>query len=208
MKLIEEWLKSPNQNYIIGCSYYNTFGNDPKLKKYFATGETDFTKKKLIESLKELLTTSTISQKKVRDELAIMPIGTDAVTIALEKEWKEPYAKMNYLRATLDEFGNANDDKTKAKRFAIVEEIMQLEDKCNEIWNKRDGYVDNAELPTRKIKAVAIPTEPIALGRYIYTCARAIRKYHNKPGTNNAALFTKWMKAYKEASGKDYEFKN
>lgn len=208
MKVIEEWLNSKHQNYTIGCSYYKTFGNDENLKRYFCNGFDTNKKARLIEALKELCNKTHI-KKHTRTEVEQMPEGSDSISKAIHKEWLEPYTKMNYIRHSIDELGTNNDEQTKTKRFVLVEEILRLEDECENIWKKRDGFEENKVLPTKKTKTIVIPTTPLELGLFIENCAKQIRK--NKPmastDSNKAFLLDKWLKLYKQASGKDYAFK-
>jgi small-conductance mechanosensitive channel len=179
MILIDRWIKG-NQNFIVGKNLYDTYGTDKNLKALFARGETPFAKQKLHEALKLLVK----AEKKPVAKPAViaateMPKATDEVLIAIEQQWQPLYQEMNLLRHKLDEFGDDNTVLVRAKRNEYAQKILDLEQQCMALWNKRDYYEQHGQLPEVKEKEekFIIPEDPVELATLISTLKRYVRRY-------------------------------
>lgn len=216
MQIIYNWLNS-KQNFIVGRLLYEQFGTDKALKTLFKeNGETPFNKKKLKEELSAI---ANGSAKKAIIGLSAgistkeMPTGDTPLLQALNKEWKPLYMKMNFLRHQLQAFGSDNSPETIKKAEPICAEILSLEKQCMKIWAKRDHVLEHGRLPEVKENDFEIPSDPIALGRYVENCKRQIRRHRknviDKPtDPKYAQLLSDWKEKYLKATGHEYQEKN
>lgn len=216
MQIIHNWLNS-KQNFIVGKLLYIQFGTDNAFKKLLQeNGETPFNKKKLKEDL------SAIANGSIKKAVAglsadvstkEMPAGDTPLLQALNKEWKPLYMKMNFLRHQLQAFGSDNSPETIKKADPICQEILSLEKQCMKIWAKRDHVLQHGRLPEVKDNDYEIPSEPIALGRYVENCKRQIRRHRKnvieKPrDPKYAQLLSDWKEKYLKATGHEYQEKS
>jgi hypothetical protein len=176
MELIKKWL-SGKRNYLVGAVLYKQFGSDGLLKKLFEGSRTDHTQQLLEEALSALLqkpkeVLQPAAKKGDADE---MPKSEDPVLEALRNEWLLPYQKMNYLRHELDRYLDNTEDEI-AKRKALCDQILELEQQCMKTWTKRDHYMKHGQLPEVKEFQKPIPRDPVELGKAIETAKRNIRR--------------------------------
>ena len=185
MEVIKRWL-SGSKNFIVGKTYYKQFSGDKQLIQLFDKGETPFAKNELIKALTALLSEPAPPpvKKNTPEVLAIMPAGLDAISISIEKDWKENYQRMNYLRHELDKFGTSNDDEAREQRRLIAKEILELEQKCMKAWETLDYYLINKKLPEEKQKEIILPSDPVELARKIQTLEKNIRRNKQKAKLN------------------------
>lgn len=209
---IRAWLDG-SQNFIVGRVLYKQLGNDENIKAQLQKGEHAGTKKLLKEALEALLEKPVIVVPKVNPVVSQMPPHADPVLNALTNEWKPLYARMNYLRAAIDQWGERNDPEAIAAREPMAFEILQLEDCCQTIWNKRDHYLKSGSLPGNEETTIELPSDPLKLARLIDSIKRNItrnRAKMSKPGADAlyAQLYVQYKEKYKTITGKDYEEKN
>ncbi len=197
MELITRWLKG-NRNFIIGKSLYASFGKDEALKKLFNQGETPFSKAKLATALEAILNTQSSFQPHTStDSFKAMPGSNDSVLQAIQNAWKEKYAKMNLLRHELDKYEKRNDWEAVAKCKTMVKEILELEQEVNQLWDKRDEYLENGKLPGVKENEFVIPEDPVKLGKLIESLKKNIRRNKLKAKENpNRAEYAALVKDY------------
>ena len=180
MEVIKRWLNGP-QNFIVGRTYYKQFGKDKNLKQLFDKGETGFAKTELVKALTALITEEKVPVKvpeKLR--LDIMPKGEDEITAAIELEWRPKYQRMKYLIHELDKYGDDNSEKAREECRIICEEILSLEQECNQCWAKLDHYRLNKTLPEIKNQEFIIPADALELAILIQTLKRNIRRNKEK----------------------------
>jgi hypothetical protein len=209
---INDWLNGP-QNFIIGRVLYDKLGSDERLKEVFKKGESPETKKSLRAALQVMVTTQTVApvEKKINPITDEMPVQSDdEILTALASEWKPIYQRMNYLRANLDAFGESNTDESIAARGPQAFEVLELEQQCMVVWQKRDHYVLHGSLPDMKKETKELPTDPVALATHIDNIKKNIRKNRGKmqkPGANAkyAVLYRQYLNEFKSITGKDYK---
>jgi hypothetical protein len=176
MDLIKKWL-SGSKNFIVGAVLYKKFGTDEKLKKLFEGRPDAYSQKRLEEELAKLLQKPKLvaqSPKKISDADE-MPVSKDPVLKALRNEWLPLYKRMCYLQQELDRY-EGNSEEAIAKRKPIAFEILELEQNCMVIWERRRHYEKNGSLPEVKESTFEIPTDPVELGKWIEATQRNIRR--------------------------------
>ncbi len=176
MELIQKWL-SGSRNFIVGAILYKKFGTDKDLKKLFGGKKDPYLQKKLEEALAGLLEQPKVilQESPKAPEADEMPDSSDPVLKAIRNEWVPLYQKMNYLRHHLDtREGNSPEDI--AFRRPIAHDILELEQKCMHIWDKRSYYLKNGRLPEVKENKAPLPEDPVKLGKLIESLKRNIRR--------------------------------
>jgi hypothetical protein len=216
MQIIQNWLNS-KQNFTVGRLLYEQFGTDKGFKNLLKqNGDSPFNRKKLREDLTAIANgtqkkaISGLSKQMVTKE---MPEGNSPLLQALNKEWKPLYMRMNFLRHQLQSFGSDNSKETVAKADPMCLEILELEQQCMKIWAKRDHVLEHGRLPEVKAAVSDIPTDPVALGRYVENCKRQIRRNRTKiiekpTDPKYAQLLADWKEKYLKATGNEYQEKN
>lgn len=176
MELIQKWL-SGTRNFYVGAILYKKFGTDEALKKLLAGKPEPYLQKRLEDALSELLQKPKVvlQQPVAKQEAEEMPKSEDAILEALRQEWIPLYQRMNYLRHEMDRF-EGNDFEIIAKRKPLAIEVLELEQQCMRVWERREYYLKNGKLPEVKEKEESIPEDPIALGKMIETLKRNIRR--------------------------------
>lgn len=174
MVLIEKWLKG-SRNYIVGSILYKRLGTDPKLKDLFGGPCTPRLQKLLEEELLALEQKPKVLLQSTSEDTEIIPESTEPVLAALRNEWLPIYQRMNYLRHELDRYPG-NEEQDIAARSPLAFEILDLEQKCMLIWNRRDHYVINGALPDSKEKEEPLPDDPIKLVQALESAKRNVRR--------------------------------
>lgn len=177
MELIKNWL-SGKRNYFVGAILYKQFGTDQEKKKLFEGKPTLHLQQVLEQSLSELLEKPKVvlQPTPVKKETEEMPASADAVLEALRAEWLPLYQRMNYLRHELDKWEGNSTEAIKA-RGPLAFEILNLEQQCMRIWERREYYLKNGTLPEVKPqKTTEIPQDPVELGKKLETLKRNIRR--------------------------------
>jgi len=207
MQVIRNWFAG-NKNFHVGKVLYETFGPDENVKKLLNTGKSNFTQQLLEKHL--LLVLSKPAPAPIRSEVALMPESNDSVLKALKAEWMEPYQQMNFKRHALHKFGNTNTNQAINERKQLAFDILELEQQCMLIWEKRDYYLQHGKLPdAKKETAFNIPTDPVELGKTIEATKRRIRDWRNKLTTNpsnakGASELQKYRAKYVALTGNEY----
>lgn len=195
MKLITDWLAS-RRNYIVGAVLYRKFGTDPKLKELFSSPETPHTAARLATELEALLAKPKVVLQAPAPaaEAGEMPASQDPVLQALRNEWQPLYQQMNYLRHQLDHTRAPgaeqdlsleapaidNSPEAIALRLPMVFQILELEQACMRVWERRDHYLQHGRLPEAPAApapvATEIPQDPLEAGRFLETLKRNARR--------------------------------
>lgn len=211
MLMIDRWLAG-KRNFTAGLLLYDHYGTNTALKNVLAKGETDYSRKLLTEALTEI--NQAPPKPKVEDKalrvLEVMPKGNDTMLEALQEKWKPKYQLMKLKQHQMFAFGDDNSLETMAKCRELAEEILSIEQEVMQIWAERDYYEAHGRLPNNPTKKVQIPTDPVQLAKFIDTCKRQMRRYRYSSATNpdHAQILADNKLKYKQATGKDYEFKD
>jgi hypothetical protein len=210
MYVIDQWLNG-KKNYVVGCVLYRLFGKEPQVKKLLAAGETPFAREVLERKLREINKQPVVTAQVVRDSQE-MPGGADPVLESLKREWLIPYQRMNYLRHNLDSI-KGNTPEAIALRKPMAFEILELEQRCVQIWEKRDRYVATGTLPDVPKKELELPENPIELARLLDTVRRNITRNRGKmkqfpEEPKYALLYDRYKAQYKQITGNEYSEKN
>ncbi len=179
MELVTKWLAG-SRNYFVGVALFKQFSTDEKLKKYFA-GVRDPNKQSRLE--KELQTLSNgISPKpasKIQKESGSMPASADLALNAFTNEWQPLYQRMNYLRHELDKH-QGDEENVVRSRSAIAGEILELEQQCMAVWDRRDQYLITGKVPEVRARPADVPEDPFDLAKLIHALKRNIRRNKQK----------------------------
>lgn len=208
---VRAWLAGA-QNFIVGRALYKQIGTDDNVKQQLLKGENAGTIALLRNAMQALLEQP--AQKAIIGDsrASEMPASDDTVLKALREEWLPLYARMNYLRAAIDKYGESNLPEVVAAREPVAFEILQLEDQCEQIWSKRSHYLEHGSLPELKQEEFTIPEDPRELAKLLQNIPRNIRRNRNKmlnPGADAmyAQLYVRYKELYKQITGKDYQEK-
>jgi hypothetical protein len=178
MELIRKWL-SGNKNFIVGAILYKKFGTDEKLKKLFDAKPDAYAVRRLEEELCKLAIGNKATRQRAVTSIADgaeMPESKDPVMKALRNEWILLYKRMCYLQTELDRI-EGNSEEAIAKRKPIAFEILELEQECMKVWERRKHYEKEGKLPeVKSVEEFVIPDDPIELGKLIETTKRNIRR--------------------------------
>lgn len=223
MQQVKDWLAG-SRNFITGRAIYKAFGKDQQLIELLERGQTVYSIQQLVIGMEALIggqtephpahdTTSTpkaaVSAPTATRE-AFMPDGGDLVLQAIKAEWMPLYKKMQYLIAQLDKYGDRNDDEAISYRNPIAAEILELEERVNRIWQKRDHYLQHGELLSDKKRTVDIPKDPLKLATLINQIKRNIRTNRQmmkkQPGKPvYAKKYLSYKLQYQQVTGKQYQ---
>jgi hypothetical protein len=157
MDLIKKWL-SGKRNYIVGAILYKKLGADEKLKKLFASKPDAYSQKRLEEELEKLLEKPTrpLPLTHQHSDGIEMPDSTNPVLKAIRNEWLTPYKRMCYLQGELDRI-EGNSPEAIAKRKPIAFEILELEQECMKVWERRKHYEKEGKLPEVRVWRNLLP---------------------------------------------------
>lgn len=211
MLMIDRWLAG-NRNFTAGVLLYDHYGTNTALKNVLAKGETDYSRKLLTEALTEI--NEAPPKPKVEDKalrvLDVMPDSNDTMLQAFKEKWMPKYKLMIFKQHQMFAFGDDNSVGVMATCHLLADEILSLEQEVMQIWAERDYYEAHGRLPNNPTKEVTIPTDPLQLAKFIDTCKRQIRRYRESSTTNtkHAQILADNKLKYKQATGKDYEFKD
>jgi hypothetical protein len=186
-KLFINWLNG-KRSYIVGTILYKQYGTDESLKKLFATGNTDYTAKILLQTIQQIVNNPESIPTKKDNIIAItdpMPDSKDSVLMALKDEWMPLYSEMNYKRHELDKYLDDETDSAYVKRAQLALDILTLEQQCMAIWAKRDHYVKYNVLPGKSTDD-EIVVDPFQSAKRIENLKVYIRRYKNEMTKNKA----------------------
>lgn len=175
MELIRRWL-SGKQNFIVGSVLYKQYGHDEKLKRLFASKPDEYSRKRLVEALTDILEKPPGKPARSKHvEGDEMPESKDPALQTFRNEWLPLYQRMNYLRHQLDKY-EGNSKESIAKREPIAFEVLELEQQCMAVWKRREYYQEKGTLPQIKEEEITIPEDPVELGLLIQSTKRNIRR--------------------------------
>lgn len=210
MYAVQTWL-SGQRNFYVGKSIYKTLGKNQRLKDLLEKGKTPTAEELLLKAMQDLVTApvtipSTPLITKTTDE---MPAGTDPVQQSIRAEWMAPYQQMNYKRHELDRYDTDSIEHIKARK-KLAFEILELEQQCMKLWEKRDYYLKHGKLPDIAEKVIEVPTDPVELGKLIESIKKNIRRnrklqveHPDKPVY--AEKYKEYKQKFEQLTGKPYD---
>lgn len=209
MKLIDDWL-SGKRHFITGRSLYKVFGKDDALKALFAKGETVFAKTKLADALTALNAAPVKVLTAEDTSFTEMPADSNEVLNSLQIAWKDKYARMVFLRHSLDAYGDDNSPGTVAACEPVCKEILMLEKEINKLWKERDHYLEHKQLPTVASKKKTLSNKIEEAAKELENIKKNIRRNKTRmvtfPGEPKyAQLYNDYKDQYKEIAGDDYK---
>lgn len=204
MEEIKQWLNGA-RGYEAGVQLLLNYSPDQKLKRLFQMeGPSDFKRKKLLETLLQLVQTGAQVQQlqeqqkeHVQKHIAVAhkgwPKEMDEVLTALHHQWKPLYAEMQNLTARLYDVAKSGNE---AEAGRMAHRILDLDDQCDVFYYKRDHYLQHHELPGDK-KPAGVVVDPVKIPVALQNAQRYVREFKNKlkkDPTNEqyAALLKKW----------------
>jgi hypothetical protein len=212
MFAVENWLNG-QRNFYVGKSIYKTLGSDQQLKELLEKGKTPIAEQLLLKAMQKLMDKpAAVATSPKTKEIEVMPDDADPVLHGIHLEWKKPYQEMNYKRHELDRYkGNTIENISKRKELAF--EILELEQVCMKIWEKRDYYKKNGKLPDVSEKVIELPDNKIELATLIDSIKKNIRRNRllmkSRPGNPTyAAKYDKYKLEFKKITGVEYDEKN
>jgi hypothetical protein len=209
MNDITNWLQS--KDYIEGIRLYLEHGQDPVLKNLFtAEKQTPYKTERLEKALREVLQGVERIKPEERPTISITmkswPIeaAKDDVLKALRAEWLRLFKEMQDLRSQLMLL------PTDEVRGETAHRILELDDQCEEIYNKRDYYLENGTLP--QVKKEEYIVDPVKAAKRMEILGRYIRRERTNlkkdPGNSGAAArklkFIKEYNHYAQRFGVDH----
>jgi hypothetical protein len=212
MLLIDRWLDG-NKNFYVGKNIYEKYGTNKAIRALLDKGETAYALTLLIKELIAINEKGERPAVVVDKEKAIllpMPKGGDSILKSLEAEWKPLFAQANFLRYDMDKYGGDNSAAVRAACHDSCKKILQLEQECMRIWERRDYYEKHGRLPDMDIKEFVMPTDPLELARLLETCKRQIRRYRVSKDINSkhAQIYLDNLAKYKKITGDDFHEKD
>lgn len=170
---IKAWLD--DRDYEQGVNLYLKHGQDPVLKKLFtAEMETAYKRQRLERALRDILSGNQVI-KPAENPLATISIkawpveaAKDDVLRALRADWLRKFKEMQDLRSQL--MLMANDQI----RGEAAHRILQLDDECDEIYQKRDYYIEHGKLPEEKHEEYIV--DPIQAAARMETLRKYLRR--------------------------------
>jgi hypothetical protein len=209
MESITNWLQS--KDYVEGIRLYLEHGQDPGLKNLFtAEKQTPYKEQRLEKALREVLKGSEVVKPEERPAISITmkswPIeaAKDDVLKALRAEWLRLFKEMQDLRSQLMLL------PTDEIRGETAHRILELDDQCEDLYHKRDYYLEHGKLPQAKTDEYIVDPVKAAkrmemLGRYIRRERANLKK---DPGNIGAAArkqkFVKEYNHYAQRFGVDH----
>jgi hypothetical protein len=171
--IITDWLS--RKDYIEGVRIYLKHGQDPALKKLFTSEQkTAYKEQRLERALGEILRGTEVVKPAEKPTISITmkswPIeaAKDDVLKALRSDWLRKFKEMQDLRSQLMLL--PNDDQ----RGEAALNILRLDDECDQIYAKRDYYLEHGTLPAAPEEEFII--DPILAAQRMQTLHRYIRR--------------------------------
>jgi hypothetical protein len=170
---IRKWFNT-RKNYQEGVKLYLKYGKDPILTRLFTEeAQSSFKETKLASSLNDILLSSKSPVKpdakqsplankpklQQSDKIARnkWPEQCDEILSTLKHRWRELYGEMINLQARLGDLarGGATDPNKREEAGRMALRILDLDESCDEIYEKKEYYQEHGKLP--------IETSPIEI---------------------------------------------
>lgn len=205
---ITNWLNGPRE-YYAGAALYLSHGKDPVLKRVFSEPPNDFKRKKLVEALRGLITTQVKVETQVEASKTTViatekraerqwPEQRDETLQALHLQWKPIFAEMMNLMNRIFDVAvlGQSDPYNKILAGQMAHRILDLDDMCDELYAKRDHYLQHGKLPAHETP-MELVVDPMKIPLALQNAKRYAREYRAKlvknPADENAAQqLKKW----------------
>lgn len=183
MEALRNWLNSA-RNYDEGVKLLVQYSSDAKLKRLFTTeAKSEFKQKLLLQKLQGLYTAGTTQQivkeeqsQQVVQRVAVAHFGwppeKDEVITALHAQWKPLFSELNALSSRIYDIAKAG-NKTEAG--AMAHRILDLDDQCDALYDKRDYYLQHGRLPEEKAEYPVV-TDPLKFPLALSNAQRQLRE--------------------------------
>lgn len=198
MNPISEWLNR-HGSYDEGVQLYMQYGPDPLLKTLLQGGHTPFKDSRLRLALRRIVPAADTAQPAaekqpekpaVKTDAAVKekpkvftgwPAEKDEVVAALHAQWKPLFAEMMNLMARVYDVAKSGlkDEARRREACVMAHRILDLDDACTDIYEKRDYYLEHKKLPDEKGPVALVTDEkkyPLALQNH----KRYLREYKAK----------------------------
>lgn len=180
MEDVRQWLNS-DRDFFAGRDLYLKYGSDDALRSLFQTDDVNrFKSEKLFKALREIFTQPAKTQEShkadTRKIQKAAPAGwkkntKDAVLKALRAQWEPLFKEMKTLHAQLLLIDNDE------QRGVVAHRILDLDDMCTEIYQKRDHYMQTGKLPDEKEPDKVV--DPSKFAVRLEAAKRYVRRYKN-----------------------------
>lgn len=206
---IQQWLNG-DRNYENGAKLYLKHGKDKLLHKVFAEPASDFKKKRLHEALLGLYRGDKKIEVEIEDSKEIVlertisaekrwPEERDEVLAALHAKWKPLFAEMMHLCTTILDVARAGekDESKKKEAGKMAHRILDLDDRCDAIYDQRDHYIKHGQLPAEEKQMDDVVVDPKKIPIALQNAERYVREYkirvkNNPTNEKFAAQLKKW----------------
>ena len=208
MTEIRDWLSS-GRNYIEGVRLYLHYGQDPDFKVLLTEeAETPYKRTRLEKALREVLkgveVAKTVEEKlpaRISEKSWPAEAAKDDVLKALRAEWLTHFKAMQDLRSQLLLL------PTVQERGEAAFEILRLDALCDEIYDRRDFYLQHGTLPQLKSTQSEVIVDPAKIMQRMENLKRYIRRetanLEKNPGDADAAARKKkWIQEYNTYAAK------
>jgi hypothetical protein len=209
---IRKWFGG-SKDYDAGVALLLQHSQDQKLRRLFVIeGATDFKRKLLHDTLRKMLTAPKQAEPPKPVEQAVKSLKTqgkwpadkDPVVQALFNEWKPLFSEMNSLQSRIYEVAIAGlqDDARRTEAGAMAHRILDLDDMCEDIYQKRDHYLATGVLPAIQQPPVAEVVDPKKWPLALQNARRYVREFRikvrkNPTNAKQAAKLQHWEKMVK-----------
>lgn len=180
---IREWLNG-TRNYDAGVQLLLQHSGNAKLKRLFTSeAASDFKRSLLGKELAALVTGAAVAkqvqeeqQQQVVQRVAVAhngwPQQMDEVLQALHAQWKPLFSELNALSSRLYDVAKAG-KQDEAGRMA--HRILDLDDECDGIYEKRDHYLEHGKLPNQAAPGGAV-VDPLKWPLALSNAQRQLRE--------------------------------
>jgi hypothetical protein len=208
---LRQWLNN-GRHYDDGVALLIKYCTDAKLKRLYTTeSASDFKKTRLLQELQTIY--QGVVDTSVKRAVVIPPTGgtegggvegvaftnptkwpqeMDEVVKALFEQWKPLFSERNDLCSRLDAIARAGDENKTGK---MAHRILDLDDAVDDLYAKRDYYLQHGKLPQAK-QPRKMAVDPIKMAVVLKNHERYVREFKRKLKTN--ASNVKWAAKLKE----------
>lgn len=156
---IIEWVKDPKRNYNEGVDLLDKVCTNKSLVRYFQNTSERFGIKKLIYELGKYAGKLPVVDVKpvkvdVKKETPTVKEDTSVGGIA-KKIVHDTWVEISRINEEIFKLGTGNDEATKAKRVALMDERQPLIERYNSVYEAKESFY-NGELSEEELKQVIV----------------------------------------------------
>ena len=209
---IKQWLNGGG-SWDAGVELVLKYCKNPLLRQVFMEGHTPYKAERLRKTLLEIVATGVVV-KKVQDtaKQTVLQIVTqapkgwgpvesmDPVIKALYLQWKPLFLQMNDLQSRLYDVAKRGltDKAAKMEAGEMAHRILDLDDQCDDFYQKRDHYRATGALPAQTQGPDDLVVDPKKWPTALANAQRYVRDYRKKVETNpkdekSAQQLAKWQ---------------